>query len=558
MARTAIRARITSTMSRTANRKGAAPSGAIESQLAYVLGAMARLPGEGPLDRPLREIAQGIVDGLVQLLSVSGCQLHVVDAFAGHTLQRLAGSPLGETPERPAGDATTRSFRERRVVSALDGGLVLAVPLLGSDRPLGVLELRRARGLWTRQDMRLVRLFADQAAVALEMARLAMESRQRRRTAEAVALMAHATSRSFDVSTLGREIVATLLLVLGCARATLFELIDGEARLVAVARAGGVELDDDVAGLELGPVEAQALRDRRLVATSDFLAGPIRPGAEHAPRSEVPIRAVLAIPLLEDDAPIGVLSIGNRAPRVFEREEIEVFRTAADLAAVALERARLHAQAAEAVRVRERVRIANELHDTLGQLAFSVGLKLDWCLHRTAAASSVHPKLEEIRYDIGLMMAQIRQLIGHLSPESLAGATFSDRIDRIVRDFRELTATSVDLTVRGDETGLSPEAADVLQKTLQEALVNIAKHARARGARVHIELAEASASIEVSDDGVGLAAPGADAAGARPGHFGLRQMRERFEGAGGRFEIVGAPGAGVSVRGTVPLRPGHA
>src|SRR5262249_5834391 len=154
--------------------------------------------------------------------------------------------------------------------------------------------------------------------------------------------------------------------------------------------------------------------------------------------------------------------------------------------------------------------------------------------------------------------AQIRQLIGHLSPESLAGVTFADRIDRIVRDFRELTATSVDLTVRGDEAGLSPETADVLQKTLQEALVNIAKHARARGARVHIELGEASAFIEVSDDGVGLAAAGTEAACARPGHFGLRQMRERFEAAGGRFEIVGPPGAGVSIRGTVPTRPGRA
>src|SRR5215831_4259342 len=309
-ARPAVPVRITSTISRTANMKMTQASGAIEPQLAHVLGVMARLPGEGPLDRPLREIAQVIVDSLVRLLSVSACQLHVVDAFAGQTLQRLAGSPLGETPEHPASDATTRSFRERRVVSALDGGLVLAVPLLGSGRPLGVLELRRARGLWTRQDMRLVRLFADQAAVALEMARLMMESRQRRRTAEALALMAHATSRSFDVSTLGREIVATLLLVLGCARATLFELVESKSRLVAVARAGGVELEDDVAGLELGPVEAQALRDRRLVATSDFLAGPGWSGAEHAPlRGEVPIRAVLAIPLLDDDAPIGVLSI---------------------------------------------------------------------------------------------------------------------------------------------------------------------------------------------------------------------------------------------------------
>src|SRR5207244_10961492 len=118
-------------------------------------------------------------------------------------------------------------------------------------------------GSWTPQDMRLAQLFADGMAVTLEMARLATESRQRRRTAEALALMAHATSRSFDVSTLGREIVDTLLLLLGCARATRFELIGSGARLVAVASADRTGIDDDLTAPKLGPVEARAPRARR-------------------------------------------------------------------------------------------------------------------------------------------------------------------------------------------------------------------------------------------------------------------------------------------------------
>src|SRR5262249_29595505 len=216
----------------------------------------------------------------------------------------------------------------------------------------------------------------------------------------------------------------------------------------------------------------------------------------------------LAMPLLHGETPIGMLSIGDHARRVFEREELEVFRAVADHAALALEHARLHAQAAEAVRVRERVRIANELHDTLGQLAFSVGLKLDWCLHRTQEASPVYLKLEELRHDAGQMMAQIRQLIGHLSPEALSEASVTSRLERLVHDFRELTGTSVDLTLHGDPASLGPGSADVLQKTLQEALVNIAKHARAEHARVRIEIDDGGTSIEVSDDGVGLSIGG--------------------------------------------------
>jgi signal transduction histidine kinase len=326
-------------------------------------------------------------------------------------------------------------------------------------------------------------------------------------------------------------------------------------------------------------------RLRRLLAASscrlhvvDALAGPGLQPLAVSPLGEIPddpvggavtrslrerrvVRApddglVLAAPL-GGDRPAGVIEV-RRARGSWTRHDVRLVRLFADHAAVALEHSRRHAQAAEAVRVRERVRIANELHDTLGPLAFSIGLKLDWCLHRTVATSSVYPKLEEIRQDTGLMMAQIRQLIGHLSPEGLGETSFSNRLERLVGDFRELTGASVDLSVEGDPAGLPAEAADVLQKTLQEALVNIAKHTRARRVRMHIEIGNGSTSIEVTDDGVGFPARGPEVGGAAPGHFGLRQMHERIESVGGRLEIVGRPGTGVSIRGTFPLRPGEA
>jgi signal transduction histidine kinase len=381
----------------TAISQGAAPPGAIEEELARILRLIARPLEEGGTAHHFQEISQRVVDGLRRRLGVARCQLYAVETSAGSGLRWLAASPASEPTSEPPGDAVDRAARERRIVSAPDGDLLLAVPLFGGKGAVGVLEVRRAHGLWTLEDMRLVQLFADMATVALETGR---------------------------------------------------------------------------------------------------------------PR------------------------------RVAEREETETVRTAAD----------------EAVRVRERVRIANELHDTLGQLAFSVGLKLDWCLHRTDAASPVYPKLEAIRHDTGLMMTQIRQLIGHLSPEGLGETTVPDRLRRLISDFRELTGTPVHLTFRGDPTRLSAVASDVIQKTLQEALVNIAKHARARHAAVRIEIGESQTSIEVSDDGVGLSATRPDAPGDLPGHFGLRQMRERIEGIGGRLDVIGRPGAGVTIRGTLPAR----
>jgi signal transduction histidine kinase len=532
-----------------------APSSAIEEELTELLKLVSRPLDEIRIASHLAEVAQRVVDGLRRLLGAAGCRLLAVDPVGGTSLQELAASPAGGNPDRPAGDVATRALNERRIVGALDGLLLLAVPLPGGDRPSGVLEVRRSRGVWSREELRLVRLFAAQAAVAMETARLATESRQRRRTDEAVALMAHATSHAFDVSTLGREIVETLLVLLGCARAALYELAGSGVRLAAVARVDGGEARDDVTETALGPIEALALRHRRLAATADLLAELGARPAEIEPAAVPRIRSIVAIPLVHGDTPIGLLSVGDRARRVFEPEELEVFRAAANYAAVALEHARRHARTADAVRVRERVRIANELHDTLGQLAFSVGLKLDWCLHRTAQTSPVLPKLEELRHDTGLMMARIRQLLGHLSPDGPAEPSVTSRLERLARDVQDLTGTSVDLRLHGDPASLSTAAADVLQTTLQEALVNVAKHARARHARVRIDIRDGRTSIEVRDDGVGMAIGPAEAASGQHGHFGLRQMRERIEALGGRLELAGHPGAGVCLRGIFPSHP---
>ena len=154
--------------SHTANGEMTAPPGAIEKELADLLRLVTRPFGDGAVGRHLQEVAQCVVDSLCRLLRVSSCRLHVVDAFMGAALQRLASSPLGENPERAVGDAVTRSLRERRIVSAPEGELVLAVPLLSGDRTLGVLEVRREHGSWTPQDMRLAQLFADGMAVTLE------------------------------------------------------------------------------------------------------------------------------------------------------------------------------------------------------------------------------------------------------------------------------------------------------------------------------------------------------------------------------------------------------
>jgi len=527
------------------------------------------------------EVAQRVVDSMRRLLGTLTCVLYGYVSPGEKAAEPLAASGVScdRIPPHPPGIGAVGLARDSaravttsdllsdsriRVTPALrdyvqetDNGAVLAVPLRAGDRPIGVLAARgRTHRAWTADEVRLARMFADQATIAIENARLFAESRRQRRTAETLALVARATSRAVDIRTLGQQIADTVLLLMAGGQAALFAQTPGDddLRLVAVAQRAEVAAHVDLTALEPGPVEVRAVLHRRLVSTPDFLAEPGLGTAIEA-AAEPSTRAMLATPLFHAGTVIGVLSIADHAGRVFRPDEVNVFLAAADHAAVALQSAHLHAQVTEAARVQERIHIANKLHDTLSQLAFSAGLKLDWCLHQVSADSPLQLKLEDIRRETGLMMAQIRQLIGHLAPGGSTDSPLPRRLEALADEFREMTGTGVEFTLEGDPTRLSLAAQDALYKTLQEALVNIAKHARASRATILIEVGAAQVAITVSDDGVGLpdGMVVTNGAGSPPGHHGLRQMRERLEALGGRLDVVAKPGGGVHVRGVFRL-----
>jgi signal transduction histidine kinase len=265
--------------------------------------------------------------------------------------------------------------------------------------------------------------------------------------------------------------------------------------------------------------------------------------------------------------PWGVLAAYSTRARAFTADDTQFLRAMANALAAALaladaeegrdeaavreQAARL--QATELATHRERVRVAGELHDTLSQMLFSVALKLEWCLSHLPDVPEVRDKLEEIRHETGFMMAQIRRLIAKLSPETTSDS-FVQRVQTLLRQFRELTGATADLIAAGDLRRLDPRREEVLQKTFQEGLANIAKHARATEVTIRVEVENGAVRFEVTDNGVGLAGVADSADLFRvPGHFGLRQMAERIEALDGRISLATAVPSGFRLSGTIPL-----
>jgi two-component system NarL family sensor kinase len=160
--------------------------------------------------------------------------------------------------------------------------------------------------------------------------------------------------------------------------------------------------------------------------------------------------------------------------------------------------------------------------------------------------------MEAIRHETGFVMEQIRRLIGELSPPE-DHDFFPAGLEALVGQFKELTDIAVGVRVSGEVARLDPARQQILRAVLQEALTNVAKHARARSAAITVEVRDDEVGFEVVDDGAGSADDVTSAAARPGGHYGLRQMRERVESIGGRLAHGPHTPAGFRVAGAFPL-----
>ena len=192
----------------------------------------------------------------------------------------------------------------------------------------------------------------------------------------------------------------------------------------------------------------------------------------------------------------------------------------------------------------ERVGIARDLHDEVGQALTGVLLQLGSIAVSTAQAED---ELEQARDSVRSALDEVRRISRELRPEMLADLGLVSALTELTRTFGRAARVRVDTRLDHMLPRLAPETELALYRIAQESLTNVARHARA--SRVGVDLASDAASVVlvVRDDGAGFD-------GDRTGHGGLRGMRERAVLVGGALELREPDGGGVEVRVEVPAR----
>jgi signal transduction histidine kinase len=212
--------------------------------------------------------------------------------------------------------------------------------------------------------------------------------------------------------------------------------------------------------------------------------------------------------------------------------------------------AQLVTQAREAGVLEERQRMAREIHDTLAQGLTGIITQLE-----AADAARTRPLDRDRHLDNAQRLAresltEARRSVEASMPSALETATLPEALTAIARQWSDLNAVPVDVTITGDVIALQPDVEIALLRTAQEALANVAKHASATRAGLTLSYMSDVVALDVRDDGVGFSPsdrPNADGSG-----FGLSGMRQRVARVAGSLAIESEPGGGTAISARVP------
>ena len=458
---------------------------------------------------------------------------------------------------------------ERISLPELRANTVVGVPILARGGLIGVFGVgayppRR----FTRADLETLQIFARHAAVAIQNA-LRYTGEQRR--TERMTLI----SRVSQLATLGLEpeqLVASAAQViherLSYPHVVIPLVHPGEPDYLLFRPHAGAYRQVFEVPFQLPitqGVTGAAVTQRRVQLVNDVSEDP----RYVPPPSPIKVRSELAVPIVLGEEAFGCINIEGLHP--FDDDDVASVQIIADHLAVAIKNSRLASEARQAAVMRERQRLARDLHDAVSQALSSISLMSQslvtaWRRDPAEGERRAH-RLEELAR---LAFAEMRALLRELRPasdgahSSFSSNSGSDDVRNLglkaaLQRFAAMVAPQTP-SIRLDFDAYRPQQTQLeegLYLICREAMSNSIRHSAALRVDVHAVAATDELVITVADNGAGFDPQLLTMPGDRTEHgIGLQTMRERAESLGAVCEIRSQPGQGtcVCIRMSLPAR----
>jgi PAS domain S-box-containing protein len=530
-------------------------------------------------------LAMGASTGIVALLTDND-EFEIIGAIGDATksisqwrrFPAKTGLPIpdvvysGEPLFLPSRKAAAARYPELMATleSSQEAGVI--VPLVGEDKPLGALSITFTEVReFSAEEREFILTLAQQCAQALERARLYEAEQQARQEAEQTAAqittlqaITAAFSEALTPAQVARVVVEQGFRSLGAEAGSVALFNEHEETLVTLDSVGyPAELIEK--WLNYPVTTAVPISEAVLTKTPVYVES-LEVMRAHYPQllkeRMVSHQALAAVPLIVEGRVLGGLGLSFAEPQEFNATDRAFIMALAQQCAQALERARLYEVEQQArleaetnqqrlallAEMRERNRLAQELHDTVAQALGYLNLKIGMTYTMLASdrVDAAKANLQELKQVISETYTDVREEIFNLRAKLLSGLSFMEMLDRYIDKYRRFYNLDIQLAQEAEATlfEFPAEVSSQLIRTIQEALINIRKHAHVETATIRLSQEDDHIQISIEDKGQGF---DPSQAAEKTSSFGLQIMRERVESVGGSLKINTAPGQGTQI-----------
>jgi signal transduction histidine kinase len=261
------------------------------------------------------------------------------------------------------------------------------------------------------------------------------------------------------------------------------------------------------------------------------------------------LRSLLVVPLFAEGISIGVIDVVNK-PDGFTKDDTRIMELFADQAAIAIENARLHQQAEQLAVVKERERIARDLHDSVTQTLYSLSLFIDATQKALQGDKTKKAKkhVHELRKLAREAMLDMRLLIFELHPPILQKEGLAVALRTRLEAVESRSGIRTEYQVVS-ERRLPLEIEAELYHIAQEALTNVVKHSQAESVNVTLYYGKNRFKMKVQDNGMGFDIGKVDEGGG----MGIRGIKERVQRMNGKLYVESVLNRGTIIVVTVKI-----
>ncbi len=259
------------------------------------------------------------------------------------------------------------------------------------------------------------------------------------------------------------------------------------------------------------------------------------------------LRYHASIPLYAHGKKLGVLNVAGTDWRQLSPDDLQLLITIGDMLGIAVERVRLFDQSLQLGAVKERNRLAREIHDTLAQGLTAVSLQLESADALLEADADPQKIRRYVQHALSLTqenLEEARRSVMDLRAAPLEGRTLPEAMTELA----DGCSVPTQLDITGSNQPLPPRVEIGVYRIAQEALTNIEQHAQAKQAQIKLAITPQGLQLTITDDGIGF-----DTDAVPRSRFGLVGLNERVRLLNGRLHLHSSPGQGTQLDINIPL-----